>query len=564
MRLSSALPLVLLLSSSMSTAAGERSVRVFLGAAPDALSVGKDEVPLSDAARAVSADERPDVVLLGLGEGKDLPARSVVRTVDRLLRAGVPVRAAPPRTKQRRRGRPDALPFEEWRAGGPAVAEVAVDGALPAAFAIAGEDAWLATDLRGAVRLDDDETVRTFPVGLLDGDAPGVPAPTATVALSIGEAARARTLFLLLGELQRAGWGRVLLVVDQGGEPAGLPLSLAEGGDRPGPLPHRREPPSARSAPAFRAMRVIVEEALLALRLEVDADGTVDACDAFTEPEATALALSAFLAAGVRAGDGTPSGRAVLQLERAVAAWPPDDRRKPRREEAIACWGAIEAYARSHHPLLRPAAQAGLDRIGKRILAEKEYREGIPKGFQGIAIAHGVDLGLDGAEALAEKFESLADAVLEPETNLMKSNWSTRNSVDPIALANVYVLLGADANDPRVKGLATQAARELPSTDSGISNEKRALSAFFQSRLALNAGGPIYDEFVSMLKESLPKAPPEPIDIEEIEPDRVKSPWSGGGNLHSAARVALMAIAYTLPDEKALEGGGGKRRGRRR
>ena len=67
-----------------------------------------------------------------------------------------------------------------------------------------------------------------------------------------------------------------------------------------------------------------------------------------------------------------------------------------------------------------------------------------------------------------------------------------------------------------------------------------------------------------MLKVSLPKAAPRRLDdIEAVKTEKVLSPWSGGGAIQSVGRVALMTLAYEVPDQVALRRQN-RARGRRR
>ena len=352
----------------------------------------------------------------------------------------------------------------------------------------------------------------------------------------------------------------------EAGDDAGLIISLDPGSDQARPLPQRKDPPSSKSAPAYRSIRLLAEEALLAMRLELAGDGSMPEDDQFTEGEATALALMAFLAAGVRAGDGTPSGEAVTAMERWLLAWPPNPRKRyPRRERTIVSTVMIEAYWRTRHPLLLGRAQEGMTAILKEISTDREFRDGIEKGFEAIGIVLGERCGLKGATEARDHLERLLKDAIDPETGKIVAEYSTRSSADFIALANTLTLLGNDpVKDPRIQFLSAQSAAELPSTDSKLQNPKRPLAAFFHGRFAANAGDAAFDRFVEMLKGSLPKAAPaRDYDIETLNPEEVRSPWSGGGRIQSVARVALMTYAYEVPDLVALSRPGKVKRHRR-
>jgi len=555
--------LAILLTASLLLAtatAPPKTVIVQLTASADAVRIQGQDLPLERAEETLREQEGAPVTVLQEGEGGDLPARAALRVIDRLLRAGRPVRAKLPRATARLETL--QLDLEDWTAGAPWVEDICQAGELPGEFAVAGRTALLGVDLRGAASLSRSEgrpVLACHPVRLLSRTLPGAAGPSAALALGLEESATVHDLFLALRIAADQGFGRVLLLLRRGSkkhpEDAGLLLSLDAQSDLGTTLPHRKAPPSKKGRPADRAVRLLAEEALLALRLEVRADGSLRGDDDFGDGASTALALMAFLGAGVRAGDGTPSGAAVAQMENWLLAWPPDsNQRIPRMERTIVAAAMIEAYWRTRHPGLRGRAQAGLREILEELGTDSEFRDGIEKGFEAIGVARALECDLEGAGRAQDHLDRLLSQAIDPETGEIVAEYSTRSSADFIALANALTLLGSDpASDPRIQFLSRQGAAELPSTDSTLSNPKRPLAAFFHGRFAQNAGGEAFDRFSEMLAASLPKAPPKKdYDIEELRPDKVRSPWSGGGALQSAGKVALMALAYEVPDQMAL------------
>ncbi len=543
------------------------TLRVSLTESPGTIEVGDAAVLIEKAADAIAATEPPQAAIaLSLGKGGAWPARSLVPLVDRLLRARLPVRIQVVKGRTRAKVDTDTIALQSWLEDAPSVADVCVGGELPSSGAARGLAPLLAVDLRGFAALVGDErtaTLRSSPRRVLEAAVPGDAGPSATLALAVGEGPTMHDLFRVLSDLGAKGWGRVLLLLkDDGAEyvkASGFLVSLAEASDQPHPLEQRRSPPSRKSAPAFRAIRVLAEEAVLAMRLALRADGSMRSDDVFTEAESTALALVAFLDLGVRAGDGTPTGNALLLMERWLLAWPEDSRRRyPRRERTVVSWAKIEAYWRTRHPLLRAGADEALAEIRKEIETDAEFRDGIEKGFEAIAVVRAEQMGLDVGE-LPAKLKGLIESALDDEGRIV-ATYSTLSSTDYVALANALVLLGTPATNARVLFMAAQAGNELPSTDSALANEQRALSAFFQSRFSIEAGGEAATNFTEMLKRSLPKsAPTTGPDVDALDPDDVKCPWSGGGRIESVARVALMTIAYAMPDRNVLDAGGGKR-----
>ncbi|MFH0943632.1 MAG: hypothetical protein V2A76_00385 [Planctomycetota bacterium] len=551
----------------------EKVLVVQLTPRPHEVVVGDETVLVDRLTETLAGLEASDVILLVEGDGGTLPARAALQVVDRLLRSGRPVRVVLPRKAVWLQAESRGLDLLEWTASAPDIGLICSGGAPPDSFAVSGLTPLLGVDLRAAAaisRESDSLLLASHPVGLLDADLPGEPGPSAALALSLGTGVLASDLFQVLKQVHQKGYGRVLFMLrgpgQEPGDDAGLIISLDSESDRARPLPQRKDPPSRRSAPAYRAIRLLAEEALLAMRLELAADGSMPGDDDFTEGEATALALMAFLAAGVRAGDGTPSGEAVTAMERWLLSWPPDPRRRyPRRARTIVSTVMIEAYWRTRHPCLMGRAQEGMATILKEISTDREFRDGVEKGFEAIGISLGERCGLKGAREARDHLERLLNEAIEPETGKIVAEFSTRSSTDFIALANALTLLGNDpVADPRIQSLSGQSAAELPSTDSRLQNPQRPLSAFFHGRFAQNAGDVAFDRFVEMLKASLPKAAPaRDYDIETLDPEEVRSPWSGGGRVQSVARVALMTFAYEVPDLVALSRPEKKRQHRR-
>lgn len=150
-----------------------------------------------------------------------------------------------------------------------------------------------------------------------------------------------------------------------------------------------------------------------------------------------------------------------------------------------------------------------------------------------------------------------------PETGELKANWSTRNSSDYAALANGLVLFGAvAAADPRIMFAAKQIGDELPATDSSLSNIARVYGAFFGARLALNGGGKYMDDFIGMLKRSLPKRAPD--DARDFEAPGIQGEVTCPSGAVAAAcrsigRVALMTMVYQVPDQWLMRSAKGKK-----
>lgn len=542
------------------------TVRVNLSADPTKVSIGKDVFELESIAATLTPRAPLDAVLLTEGDAQQLPARHFVTALDRLLRAGFPVRLVESKTPLKFGATTTVMRGpEEWLTQAPKLADVCAGGEAPQQFAVRGLEPLLEVDLRGIVALTGKGkglAVETFPANLVGSPAPGEPGPSATVALAVGEEPTVIDLVLTLRELAAKGFGRALLLLAAGeNETAGLLLSLTEGGDRAASLPYRKTPLAKNDQPAYRAMRILVEEALLAMRLEQRADGSFPADDEFTDAEVTALALVAFLGAGVRAGDGSQAGSCVLRAQRWLMAWPYDKKRHPRRERSLVSACMLEAYGRTRHPLLLKRALEARDEIGKELETDKEIRDGAITGFEAIGIAIARSADVPQMDPLAERVRALIEPAFVPETGELKANWSTRNSSDYAALANGLVLFGAvAAADPRVVFAAKQIGDELPATDSSLSNIARVYGAFFGARLALNGGGKYMDDLIGMLKRSLPKrAPDDARDFEAPDPGEVTCPWSGGGRVQSIGRVALMTMVYQVPDQWLMRSAKGKK-----
>lgn len=553
-------------SASSPSAECGATVRVNLSSDPTKIAIGKDLFELETIAQTLAPRAPLDAVLVAEGDAHQLPARHFLTALDRLLRAGFPVRLVESKSPLRFSATATVMRGpEEWLTQAPKLADICAGGDAPQQFAARGLEPLLEVDLRGIVALTGKGkalAVESFPADLTANPAPGEPGPSATVAIAVGEEPTVIDLVITLRELAARGFGRALFLLGAGeNDTAGILLSLTEGGDRATSLPYRKTPLAKNDQPAYRAMRILVEEALLAMRLEQRADGSFPADDEFTDAEVTALALVAFLGAGVRAGDGSQAGSCVLRAQRWLMAWPYDNKRHPRRERSLVSACMLEAYARTRHPLLLKRALEARDEIAKELETDKEIRDGAITGFEAIGLAAARSARVENVDPLIEKVRALIEPTFVPETGELKSNWSTRNSSDYAALANGLVLFGAvAAADPRVVFAAKQIGDELPATDSSLSNIARVYGAFFGARLALNGGGKYMDDLIGMLKRSLPKrAPDDARDFEAPDPGEVTSPWSGGGRIQSVGRVALMTMVYQVPDQWLMRGAKGKK-----
>lgn len=552
---------LLLLAPAARTTPPGKAIRVELGAVAEQLSIAERAVDLDAVPAAIDAQLPATAIVLTQGEGSDLPGRHLLEIIDRLVRSGLPVRVQTPRSRRGNRVMATALAAGTWLERAPRAADICLAGALPEGQAIRGRTALLDVDLRTVVEIDGSGkllALRSSPSTNLDQPAPGPESPSATAAVAVGETTTVRDVLRLLQQLTRNGHGRALLLLSVGdaGVVAGIPIALTPGGERPGPLPQRSAPPSRSSAPVHRAIRMLAEEGLLAMRKIAGPAGTMPEDDVFSAVENTALALTAFLGAGVRAGDGTPSGALVSHMERWLLDLPEEtDRgRRRRQERAILAFAAVEAYETTRHPLLAELA----NRHVHQLAASFETRAGLPggvvTGFEAMALARADRTGLEVSKQALTHFAEAVERTVDKESGEVVFDTSHRSSVDSLAVANALLLFRRwPGDDERLNALIGQGPSELPSPESSLANEKRALAAFFHARLAWNAAGSQYDRFNEMLKRSVPKAAPlRERDIEADETDEVAAPWSGGGEIHSVGRVALMTLAYEVPDRLAL------------
>ncbi len=542
-----------LLASSVLAAPPAIGVKVLLTADPGIVRVDDVDTPLAKVEEAVRAGAK-SFTTVALAEGAALPARVVLTVVDRCAKGGGPVRAVFPPTKSAPAFERAPLALDAWLADAPSTDEICA-GTLPKDFAVTGFSPLLEIDLRGAAVLAGTgkaRQLRSAPLSLQDGRVPGEPGPSAAIALAVAPDATAFDLFTTLRLFAEKGVGRVLFLLKNGPDTAGLIVSLAPESDRTAPLTIRAKPPSDKGAPAYRAMRLICEEALVALRQSQSANGTLPGDDDFTETEASALGLMAFLNVGARAGDGTKNGDCVLALERYLSGWPYDKERHPRRERTIVDAAVLDAALQTRHPLLIARTERAVAEIAKELATDSQVREGIDKGFEAIGLAAAKALDLPGTTDAQSKLRALLEATVDAEGKVLQ-NWSTRNTQEYLAFAYGFAAFAwAPSASPRVAGLAAQAPPEFPATDSPIPNPGRALGLFFQSRVALIARGKTWDTFDTGLKGSLPKtAPKDDLDFETKTPDQVICPWSGGHSLQSAAKVALMVMTYSAPTRLA-------------
>ncbi len=543
--------LVLLLAAS---APAPPTLKVALTADPAVVRIDDADVPLAKVAETIEAAGKA-VTTLALAEGAAVPAHAAVAIIDRCAKGGRPVRAVFPPSKTAPTFERGRLDRKDWVDGAPTTDD-ACAGALPQHSAVNGFSPLLEVDLRGIAALSGTgktRTLRSHPATLLDGALPGEPGPSAAVGLSVGADSTAADLFAALRFFSEKGAGRVLLLLKNGPDTAGIIVSLSADSERAAPLTRRAKPPTDKGLPAYRAMRLLCEEALVALRQSQRPDGTVPGDSDFTDAEATALTLMAFIGAGVRAGDGTKNGAAVLAMTRYVNGWPYDKERHPRRERSIIAAAVLETAARTRHPLLVERGERAVAEIAKELASDSQIREGIDKGFEAIALRAANTLELGGTADACAKLHALLDATVDADGKVL-NNWSTRNSQESLAFAYAYLAFGwANATNPRVAALAAQAPPEFPATDSSIPNVGRPIGLFFQSRVAQLAGEKIWDTFDLGLKSSLPKtAPKSDLDFEARTPDQVVCPWSGGSAVQSAGRVALMVMVYSSPEEKAV------------